>query len=174
MRMGINRSLPTKKQIGFRGGTNMCLICDRIEMIKQGTNPYFVKELETGYVVIGDNQHFKGYTLFLCKEHKTELFQLEYNQKLKFLNEMSIVAEAVSKAFHAEKMNYELLGNGDTHIHWHLFPRVEGDLENYGNKGKGPVWWYPMEKMYSEDNCPTAEELEMMKKKLLKELNELC
>ena len=112
--------------------------------------------------------------MFLCKEHKTELFQLEYNQKLKFLNEMSIVAEAVSKAFHAEKMNYELLGNGDTHIHWHLFPRVEGDLENYGNKGKGPVWWYPMEKMYSEDNCPTAEELEMMKKKLLKELNELC
>ena len=56
-------------------------ICDRIEMIKQGTNPYFVKELETGYVVIGDNQHIKGYTLFLCKEQKTELFQLEYNQK---------------------------------------------------------------------------------------------
>lgn len=25
----------------------MCFICDRIEMIKNGTNPYFVKELET-------------------------------------------------------------------------------------------------------------------------------
>ena len=24
----------------------MCLICDRIEMIKKGANPYFVKELE--------------------------------------------------------------------------------------------------------------------------------
>ena len=68
-------------------------------MITQGTNPYFVKELETGYVVIGDNQHFKGYTLFLCKEHKTELFQLDHSQKMKFLEEMSIVAEAVSKAF---------------------------------------------------------------------------
>lgn len=45
----------------------MCLICDRIEMIKQGTNKYFVAELETGYVVLGDNQHFLGYTLFLCK-----------------------------------------------------------------------------------------------------------
>lgn len=55
----------------------MCLICDRIEMIKNGTNPCFVKELETGYVVIGDYQHFYGYTLFLCKEHKTELSQLE-------------------------------------------------------------------------------------------------
>ncbi len=27
----------------------MCLICDRIEMIKNGENPYFVRELETGY-----------------------------------------------------------------------------------------------------------------------------
>ena len=63
----------------------MCLICDRIEMIKNGTNPYFVKELETGYVVIGDNQHFYGYTLFLYKDHnKTELFQLNMQERKKF------------------------------------------------------------------------------------------
>lgn len=151
----------------------MCFICDRISMIKKGENPYFVKELETGYVVIGDNQHFNGYSLFLCKEHKTEVFQLEPSVKIKFLEEMSIVAEAVSKAFGAEKMNYELLGNGDTHLHWHLFPRVSGDLENYGNNGKGPVWWYPMEKMYSDANRPSDMELEKMKTILLEELEKL-
>lgn len=142
-------------------------------MISNGINPYFVKELETGYVVIGDHQHFKGYTLFLCKEHKTELFQLDYLQKMKFLEEMSIVAEAVSNAFEAEKMNYELLGNGDTHLHWHLFPRRSGDIESYGSNGKGPVWWYPMEKMYSDDNRPSGIELEDMKNKLLMELEKL-
>ena len=151
----------------------MCLICDRIKMIKDDTNPYFVKELETGYVVIGDHQHFKGYTLFLYKDHKTELFHLEPTQKMKFLEEMSIVAEAVSKAFNAEKMNYELLGNGDTHLHWHLFPRVNGDLGKYGNNGKGPVWWYPMQKMYDDSNCPTNEELRIMKSRLLIELDKL-
>lgn len=151
----------------------MCLICDRIKMIKNGTNPCFVKELETGYVVIGDNQHFKGYTLFLYKDHKTELFHLETTKKMKFLEEMSIVAEAVSKAFNAEKMNYELLGNGDTHLHWHLFPRVNGDLGKYGNNGKGPVWWYPMQKMYDDSNCPTNEELRIMKSRLLMELDKL-
>ena len=36
----------------------MCLICDRIELIRKGKNPWFVKELETGYVVIGDYQRF--------------------------------------------------------------------------------------------------------------------
>ncbi len=151
----------------------MCFICDRIQMIKEHTNPYFVKELETGYIVIGDNQHFKGYTLFLFKEHITELFQLDKVVKLKFLEEMSLVAEAVSNAFGAEKMNYELLGNGETHLHWHLFPRVSGDLEGYGNNGKGPVWWYPMEKMYSDDNRPNESELNDMKKLLFNELEKI-
>lgn len=151
----------------------MCLVCERIKMIKDCTNPYFVKELETGYVVIGDNQHFKGYTLFLCKEHKLELFHLEQSVRMKYLEEMSIVAEAAAKAFNAEKMNYELLGNGDTHLHWHLFPRRRGDLEDYGNNGTGPVWWYPREKMYNEENRPSGVELEQMKLKLLEELEKL-
>ena len=151
----------------------MCFICKRIEMIKNGENPYFVKELQTGYVVLGDHQHFKGYTLFLCKEHKCELFELEHGFKMKYLEEMSLVAEAVSRAFGAEKMNYELLGNGDTHLHFHLFPRREGDIEDYGNAGRGPVWWYPMEKMYSQDNIPSREELDSMKQKLLCEINTL-
>ena len=151
----------------------MCLICDRIAMIQKGTNPYFVRELESGYVVIGDHQHFRGYTLFLCKDHKTELFQLKHDQKMKYLEEMSIVAEAVAKAFGAEKMNYELLGNGDTHLHWHLFPRVGGDIGTYGNNGKGPVWWLPREIMYNQENRPSAEELENMKSKLNAELEKL-
>lgn len=151
----------------------MCFICDRIEMIKSGTNPYFVKETETGYVVIGDHQYFKGYTLFLCKRHETELFHLDREFKMKFLEEMTLVAEAVAKAFGAEKMNYELLGNGETHLHWHLFPRVSGDLEGFGNNGKGPVWWLPMEKMYCEDNKPNTEELESLKAILREKLDEI-
>ncbi len=153
----------------------MCLICDRIAMIQAGTNPYFVKELDTGYVVLGDNQHFNGYTLFLYKHHgdKTELFHLEPQERASFLEEMSLVAQAVSRAFGAEKMNYELLGNGDTHLHWHLYPRVSGDLEGYGNQGQGPVWWYPREKMYSDASRPTAAQLEEMKQKLLQELERL-
>lgn len=137
----------------------MCLICDRIELIKQGKNPHFVKELETGYVVIGDGQYFKGYTLFLAKEHVTELHQMEYETKIKFLEEMSIVQEAVAKAFQAEKMNIELLGNGDAHVHWHLFPRKAGDMHGYGHNGRGPVWWVPWEEMSSEEYQPKESDL---------------
>ena len=94
-------------------------------------------------------------------------------ERTKFCQEMTIVAEAAAKAFGAEKMNYELLGMGDAHLHWHLYPRRNGDIGDYGNKGKGPVWWYPMEKMYSDENRPSADKLEDMKKALLAEINKL-
>lgn len=153
----------------------MCFVCDRIKETKAGNNPFLVKELETGYVVIGDFQHFEGYTLFLYKEHAVELFDLDEATRAKHLYEMTLVAEAVKNAFGASKMNYECLGNGDggAHIHWHLFPRRAGDLGNYGNNGRGPVWWYPREEMYADSNRPSAEELEAMKAKLIMELDKL-
>lgn len=145
-----------------------CLICERIEMIKEGKNPYFVMELETGYVVMGDHQHFKGYTLFLCKEHVTELHYLSRDFKLKYLEEMSIVAEAVYNVFKPEKMNYELLGNGDTHVRWHLFPRVSGDTPE-----KGPVWWLPRDEMWNDSKRPEPNQLKVMVDKLKEEINYL-
>jgi len=111
----------------------------------------------------------------LYKNHVVELFDLDTKERTKHLFEMTLVAEAVKKAFGAQKMNYECLGNGDggAHIHWHLFPRRTGDIENYGNNGKGPVWWYPMDKMYADVNRPDNEELMDMKAKLLCELDKL-
>ena len=150
-----------------------CLICDRIAMIKNKQNPYFVCELETGYVVLGDHQRFQGYTLFLCKEHQTELHFLDNQFKTKFLAEMSLVAEAVYNVYRPNKMNYELLGNGDSHIHWHLFPRYEGDLGTYGNHGKGPVWWLPKEEMWDEQYRLDNKTLALKVKELKTEIQRL-
>jgi diadenosine tetraphosphate (Ap4A) HIT family hydrolase len=86
---------------------------------------------------------------------------------------MADVAQAVSKAFTCDKMNYELLGMGDGHLHWHLTPRRDGDLEGYGYNEKGPIWWYPLDEMYNSSNKPNDEELLQMKEKLLFELEEI-
>lgn len=142
-----------------------CLICNRIAMIKKGTNPYFVRELETGYVVIGDFQFYKGYTLFLCKTHVTELHELPHNFRKKFLEEMGFVAEAVYKVFRPEKMNYELLGNTDKHCHWHIFPRYKDDPEP-----TKPVWVIDKNIRCAESARPSKEELVALKNKLKDEL----
>lgn len=146
-----------------------CLVCKRIELTKQGKNPYLVKELETGYVVLGDYQRFKGYTLFLCKECASELHFLEKEFRNKFLQEMSLVAEAVYKTFKPDKLNYELLGVGQAvHMHWHFFPRRTGDTPT-----PGPVWKLDKAEMYHEKYLPTDEELDEMKKRLNEELEKI-
>lgn len=146
-----------------------CFVCQRIESIKQGENPFFVKELKTGYVVLGDIQRFKGYTLFLCKECATELHFLDKEFRKEFLNEMSMVAEAVYNAFKPEKLNYELLGVGNgVHMHWHIFPRRTGDTPK-----AGPVWRLDKSEMNNEKYAPSKEELALLKEKLLVELNKL-
>lgn len=147
-----------------------CLICERIGQIERGENPYFVCALSTGYVVLGDHQRFQGYTLFLCKRHVTELYQLPWGFRTRFLQEMSLVAEAVAAVYRPEKMNYELLGNGDTHLHWHLFPRVSGDTPQ-----PGPVWWLPREEMWNDAYRPSREQLAERTKQLREEIErKLC
>lgn len=147
-----------------------CLICERIGQIERGENPYFVCALSTGYVVLGDHQRFQGYTLFLCKRHVTELYQLPWGFRTRFLQEMSLVAEAVAAVYRPEKMNYELLGNGDTHLHWHLFPRVSGDTPQ-----PGPVWWLLREEMWNDAYRPSREQLAERTKQLREEIERrLC
>ncbi|MCM1124788.1 MAG: HIT family protein [Eubacterium sp.] len=145
-----------------------CLICERIAWIKENRNPYFVRELNTGYVVIGDNQRIKGYSLFLCKQHAFELHELEPQYRDEFLREMAVVAEAVYHAFGPDKLNYSLLGaDRGLHMHWHIHPRREGDTPM-----PGPVWQLGQE-LHDPKYDPTDEELEELKEKLKKELDKL-
>ena len=143
-----------------------CLICDRIRLIREDQNPYFVCELKTGYVVVGDHQFFRGYTLFLCKDHKRELHELEPGFRKEFLWEMSEVASAVCHAFQPHKLNYELLGNTDEHMHWHLFPRSENDIEP-----RKPVWSIDKSLRYAESVRPTDAQIKELKGALCKYLN---
>ncbi len=62
-------------------------------------------------------------------------------------------------------MNYELLGNGDSHVHWHLFPRVDGDT-----KVPGPVWWMDREEMWNDASKMSKEFYNEYKKRLEQEI----
>ena len=111
-----------------------CEICEQFPRMT-ADNPYFIAGLESGYAVLGWNQIYPGYTLFLSKTCAPELHDLPPDTRSRFLEEMAIVAEAVFRAFSPRKLNYELLGNSVTHLHWHLFPRYAGDPNP-----QWPIW----------------------------------
>jgi len=144
-----------------------CLICKRIGKIKKGSNPYFVKELKSGYVVMADHQFYEGYTLFLSKTHVRELHELK-NDRETFLNEMALVAEAVYKAFRPNKLNYELLGNTDSHLHWHIIPRYADDPNR-----KLSIWETNEQVRCTNNSKPSENNLLNYKNALLQEINKL-
>ena len=145
-----------------------CLICDRIKLINENKNNYFVKELKSGYVVLGDFQYFRGYTLLLSKIHTDELHKLTKVQRKDFLEDMAIVAEAVYKAFKPKKLNYEIEGNSEQHLHWHIFPRYKTDP--FPNNVS---WLVDKSIRCSEKTKPNGQDLEKLISRLLIELNKL-
>jgi diadenosine tetraphosphate (Ap4A) HIT family hydrolase len=83
---------------------------------------------------------------------------------------MSLVAEAMFRAFRPAKLNYELLGNTVPHLHWHLIPRYEDDP-----KPRIPVWENE-EFRASQHASPRFghAELDALKGTLLRELQRLA
>lgn len=141
-------------------------MCESNKRIKE--DPYFIIELETGYATLGWHQRFKGYTVFICKQHASELHELETSYKIKYLEEMALVAEAVFNTVNPEKLNYELLGNGISHLHWHIYPRIPGDTPR-----KGPVWWLPKEELFDDATRPDEKERTQMIERLKSEIQRL-
>ena len=114
--------------------TAECEICRRLPSITPDS-PYFLAELDTGFAVLGDHQIYDGYTLFVAKRCVPELHELDRAERARFLEEMALVAEAVFRTTRPRKLNYELLGNSVSHLHWHLFPRYPSDPDP-----AWPVW----------------------------------
>jgi diadenosine tetraphosphate (Ap4A) HIT family hydrolase len=100
-----------------------------------------ITELQHCYVTLNRDQFFPGYCFVFTKDHVTELFLLDRQDRQTVLEEVTIVAAALYNIFKPAKMNYELLGNMVPHMHWHVVPRFTAD----------PLWPRPI---WSEPHEP--------------------
>ena len=115
-----------------------CGICAMIDRIKAGAFPDFIAELKSCYVILGDQQFYRGYCVLFAKLHATELYLMPADAARLLFDEMRLVAEAIAAVVKPWKMNYECLGNSEPHVHWHLLPRYESDEMRHG-----PIWLRP-------------------------------
>lgn len=100
-----------------------CGICAVIDRIKAHNFPDFVAELNASYVILGDQQFYRGYCVLFAKIHATELYLMPADAARELFDEMRLCAEAIATIVKPWKMNYECLGNSEPHVHWHLLPR---------------------------------------------------
>ena len=128
--------------------TSACGICAMIDRIKAYNFRDFIAELNSCYVILGDQQLYRGYCVLFAKIHATELYLMPADAARTLFEEMRLTAEAIAAVVKPWKMNYECLGNSEPHVHWHLLPRDENDELRHG-----PIWLRPE----AERKVPLAE-----------------
>lgn len=124
-----------------------CLFCPVVEALERaeswqpaGSDSPFrrIAVLPASIAILAADQFYPGYSLVVARRHATELYHLPFEESTQYFQDMLRVAQAIADALAPRKMNYELLGNTVGHLHWHLFPRYEGDPNP-----TRPIWEHP-------------------------------
>lgn len=100
-----------------------CTACQRTWPLED----HFIADLGLSRAYLHEDQFFAGWTVVVFQRHATELFHLAPTERFQLIEEVTLVARALAKEFQATKINYELLGNQQPHIHWHVIPRLPND-----------------------------------------------
>lgn len=108
------------------------------------------------------DSRFPGRCVVTLHEHATELFEVAPALRHAFADDMSNAARAIKAAVNAFKMNYEILGNFDPHVHCHLLPRQLAEP-----KPNVPAWLHP--EAQTEMAADNAEQIKRRIVALLRE-----
>ena len=115
------------------------LIHQRVNDCRAGRYPKTICRLRSGWVVLGDVQFVRGYSLLLPDPVVADLNKLSGSARTTFLSEMAAVGDAVLAVTKAVRINYEILGNIDPALHAHVFPRYSDEPIELRTR---PVWFY--------------------------------
>ncbi len=115
------------------------LIHQRVEAARAGTNPTVISRMPSGWAVLGDVQFLRGYSLLLADPVVADLNALGESQRIRYLQDMAILGDALLEVTGAYRINYEILGNTEPALHAHVFPRYISEPEDLR---KGPAWLY--------------------------------
>lgn len=149
---------------------------DRIGSAQRGENPTVLGELDSGYAVIGDPQFLPGYCLLLNKDSTaTALSELKRADRIQFLSDMDLLPMAVERACRAEdgafrRVNLEVLGNKDSYVHAHIFPRYEWEADDMRIR---PVWHYPPQR-WSDSETLLSSAHDVLRQRISDEIRRLA
>lgn len=119
------------------------LIHQRVAECRSGTNSKAICRVNSGWVVLGDVQFLRGYSLILPDPVVADLNELGVDDRKTLLYEASVLGDALLEITHATRINYEILGNLEPALHVHVFPRYEDEPAELRTR---PVWFYDWEK----------------------------
>jgi diadenosine tetraphosphate (Ap4A) HIT family hydrolase len=89
-------------------------------------------------------QFLRGYCILMPDPVVESINALDVQQRLVFLQDMTIVGDALQEVTGAYRINYAIMGNSDQVLHAHIVPRYLDEPETL--RGGSP-WSYPQNVM---------------------------
>ncbi|MEM6458700.1 MAG: hypothetical protein AAF710_04845 [Planctomycetota bacterium] len=118
------------------------LIHERVRQAQSGDNPKVIARTASGWVVIGDTQFLRGYSLLLPDPVVGSINDMDEATRARYALDMVGLGDALLQVTGARRINYEILGNTEAALHTHLFPRYDDEPEALRPL---PVWQYGRE-----------------------------
>ena len=89
------------------------LIEQRVEMARNGQNPFVICKMKSGWLVIGDVQPLPGYCVFLADPLVESINALGAAARTQYSLDVIAAGDAVLASTDAYRINYETLGNAN-------------------------------------------------------------
>ncbi|MDR1936745.1 MAG: HIT domain-containing protein [Candidatus Accumulibacter sp.] len=86
-------------------------------------------DLPYSVVYLNRNQQHRGRCIVAYRRHKSEYFQLDAEENAGFFADVSQTAQALYNLFHPGKINYATFGDLVPHVHVHVVPKYEGEVQ---------------------------------------------
>lgn len=114
----------------------------RVEDARRNENRTAIARVPSGWVVLGDTQFLRGYSLLIADPIVDSLNAISGPERTRFLDDMAMLGDVIQSVVGAVRMNYSVLGNSLPLLHAHVFPRFDTEPEDAKRR---PVWLYPKE-----------------------------
>src|SRR6266498_1333722 len=112
------------KLLNWRVGGKM----DLLDHPRTNEDMIFIAELRISTLFLYRDQRFRGYCILSFDPwDATSIDSLVDEEFSTFCADLLTASKALRQALHPDHMNYELLGNTNPHLHWHIIPRYQSD-----------------------------------------------
>lgn len=115
------------------------LIHERVSLAREGENPTVICRVLSGWVVLGDVQFLRGYSLLLPDPVVADFNALTPQARAQYAQDGAAIGDALLAVTDSYRINYEILGNADAALHMHIFPRYRDEEPTLVRR---PAWFY--------------------------------
>jgi diadenosine tetraphosphate (Ap4A) HIT family hydrolase len=138
-------------------------IHEQVIAAREGRDPRVITRLYSGWVVFGQQQFLRGYSLLLPDPVVSSLNAFGAKERTQFLTDMARVGDALLKVTGAVRINYAIFGNIEPALHAHIVPRY---LEEPEALRTAHPWGYDWDAAPAFDRVATQDMSEALRREL--------